>query len=180
MKIDLLNQVLLRWDSDSDCAAVVKTGGIDVVWLRGSDERIARACRAAGAEVLPAGAVRLVALDETGQVPPGALKLGLIDAWAAGGNYILAPEAALRDALLAGNHAAMAAWSQTGWTAGWLKAQQSLFRQPPPSTITVLVEPDKTIAEIGALMFRQSASPDLVSAGRVPASACHPEFRERT
>jgi len=243
MKVDLLNQIVLRWDSDSDCAALLKAGGIDVVWLQGSNERVAPACQTAGAQTLAAGDVRLVALDQAGQLPPGAmaavktgvwpgarasarnadgsvsagasqrawvdanayrvawlkalypeqlpvlgylpdkdagipagqaiaynsLELGLIDAWAAGGNYILAPDAAMRDALLGGNHAAMAAWSQMGRTALWLKEHQPLFRQPPPGTITVLVEPDETTAEIAALMYRQSASPALVSAGRVPA-----------
>ena len=45
---------------------------------------------------------------------------------------------------------------------------KTLLRQPPLSTITVLVERGDTTAEIAALMFRQSGSPELVSTERVP------------
>ena len=97
-----------------------------------------------------------------------SLELALIDAWAAGGNYLLAPDAAYRDALLRGDPAATAAWSQLGRTARWLKENEGLLREPPLSTITVLVERGDTAAEIAALMFRQSGSPELVSTERVP------------
>jgi hypothetical protein len=92
----------------------------------------------------------------------------LIDAWAAGGNCLLAPDAAYRNALLGGDPAAAAAWSQLGRSARWLKENQDLLRQPPLGSITVLVERGDTAAEIAALMFRQSASPELVSTERVP------------
>ena len=99
-----------------------------------------------------------------------SLELALVDAWAAGGNYLLAPDAAYRNALLRGDPAATAAWSQLGRTARWLKENQGLLRQPPLSTITVLVERGDTSAEIAALMFRQSGSPELVSTERVPSA----------
>ena len=47
-----------------------------------------------------------------------SLELALVDAWAAGGNYVLAPDAAYRDALLRGDAAAMAAWAQMGQLRG--------------------------------------------------------------
>jgi hypothetical protein len=56
-----------------------------------------------------------------------------------------------------------------GRTARWLKENRAVFRQPPLGAITVLVEPGEATAEIARLMFRQGASPDLVSAKRAPA-----------
>src|ERR1035437_10044333 len=242
MRVDLLNQIVLRWDSDSDCSGLLASGGIDAVWFPSHDDRIAEACRAAGADTLDADAIRFVGRDHTGPLPPGdflavkagvwpgarasarnadgsfsggasqrawidangylvawtkalfpgrapllaylpdsdagiaqgqvipydSLELALIDAWAAGGNCLLAPDAAYRNALLGGDPAAAAAWSQLGRSARWLKENQDLLRQPPLSTITVLVERGDTAAEIAALMFRQSGSPELVSTERVP------------
>jgi hypothetical protein len=242
MRVDLLNQIVLRWDSDSDCSGLLASGGIDAVWFPSHDERIAAACRAAGAQTLDADAIRFVGRDQTGELPPGdflavkagvwpgaratarnadgtfnggasqrawidangylvawtkalfpgrgpllaylpdsdagiaqdqvipydSLELALIDAWAAGGNYLLAPDAAYRNALLRGDAAATAAWSQLGQTARWLKENQELFRQPLVNTITVLVERGGNTAEIASLMFRHSGSPQLVSAGHVP------------
>ena len=242
MRVDLLNQIVLRWDSDSDCSGLLTSGGIDAVWFPSPEDRIVAACRAAGAETLDADAFRFVGRDPTGPLPPGdflalkagvwpgarasarnadgsfsggasqrawidangylvawtkalfpgrapllayfpdsdagigqgqvipydSLELALIDAWAAGGNYLLAPDAAYRNALLRGDPAATAAWSELGRTARWLKENQNLLRQPLLSTITVLVERGDATAEIAALMFRQSGSPDLVFTERVP------------
>jgi len=221
--VDLSEQVVLRWDSASSCAALVESGGIDAV--------------------LPAAAIRLLTLEEVGRgvaagetvaikagVWPGAhamargggafvagatsrawvdangyliawlralyperpsvlgylpdhdagiaagqviaydsLELALIDAWSAGGNYILAPDAAYRDALLAGQETALAAWKRMGRTARWLKQHRSLFLRPPAGTVTVLVEPGEATAEIANLLYRHSASPELISAARLPA-----------
>jgi hypothetical protein len=242
MAADLSGKVVLRWDSASSCAALLEPGGIDAVWLRVVDEAAERACRAAGAEVIPPAGIRLLPLDQAGQaqtgeaaairagVWPGAqaaargasgavvagatqrawvdangyliaylravcpgqppvlgylpdreagvpagrvvsyesLELALVEAWCAGGNFILAPDSAYREALLAGDARAAAAWKQLGHTARWLKERRDLFRRPPMSTITVLVEPGDTTAEIANLLFRHSGSPELVSAARIP------------
>ena len=243
MGVDLWNQIVLRWDSDSDCSRLLGPGAIDIVWLPKPDERTAAACRAAGAQTLAAGDLRLAGRDDPAAASPGglaalkaglwpgarasargsdgsfvagasqrawidangylvawekalcpgrppvlaylpdedagiskervvpyeSLELALVDAWAAGGNYVLAPDAAYRSALLSGDPRAVSAWTQLGRTARWLKENVSLFRQPPFPTITLLVEPGDASAEIAALMFRQSASPELVSIDRVPA-----------
>jgi hypothetical protein len=242
MRVDLPNQIVLRWDSDTDCSGLLASGGIDAVWFPSHDDRTAAACRAAGAEALEADTIRFVGRDPTGVLPPGdflamkagvwpgarasarnadgsfsggasqrawvdangylvawtkalfpgrapllaylpdsdagiakgqmipydSLELALIDAWAAGGNYLLAPDAAYRDALLRGDPAATAAWSELGRTTRWLKENRNLLRQPLLSTITLLVERGDATAEIAALMFRQSGSPELVSTERVP------------
>ena len=165
MRVDLAKQIVLRWDSDSDCSGLLASGAIDAVLLERADGRVAAACRAGGAETLDAGMVRFVGRDEAGPqaagdfvaikdgVWPGAragargadgaftagasqhawvdangylvawskalfpgrapvlgylpdreagiaqdqaiaydsLELALVDAWAAGGNYLLAP-----------------------------------------------------------------------------------------
>jgi len=98
-----------------------------------------------------------------------SLELALVDAWSAGGNYILAPDAAYRNALVAGQETALAAWKRMGRTARWLKQHRSLFLRPPAGTITVLVEPGEATAEIANLLYRHSASPELISAARLPA-----------
>ncbi len=242
VRVDLLDQIVLRWDSDSDCSGLLAGAGIGAVWFPSHEGHIAAACRAAGADTLDADSIRLVSRDHTGPLPPGdflavkagvwpgarasarsadgnfsggasqrawvdangylvawtkalfpgrapllaylpdsdagitqgqaipydSLELALIDAWAAGGNYLLAPDAAYRDALLRRDRAATDAWSQLGRTARWLKENRDLLRHPPLSTITVLIERGDASAEMAALMFRQSASPELVSAERVP------------
>jgi len=242
MRVDLLNQIVLRWDSDSDCSGLLSSGGIDAVWFPAREDHVAAACRAAGAETLEADTIRFAGRDQTGPLPPGdflavqagvwpgarasarnadgsfsggasqrawidangylaawtralfpgrapllayrpdndagigqgqviaydSLELALVDAWAGGGNFLLAPDAAYRNALVHGDPAATAAWRELGRTARWLKENHELFRQPPLSTITLLVERGDTTAEIAGLMFRQSGSPELVSTERVP------------
>ena len=101
-------------------------------------------------------------------LPFSSLELALVDAWAAGGNAILSPDAAYRDSLLRGDKTALAAWTRMGQTARWLKEHRSLFSQPALPNITVLVDSGDASAEIANLMFRQGASPDLVSAARPP------------
>jgi hypothetical protein len=225
MGVDLLNQIVLRWDSGSDCSALLASGGIDAVVdavrLAGRDEAGpfqgltaikagvwpgARASARSADGSFTAGASQRAWIDANGYlvawckalfperapvlgylpdseagiakdqvVGYDSLELALVDAWAAGGNYLLAPDAAYRNALLRGDPAATSAWAQLGRTARWLKENRALMRQPPFGTITVLVEPGEATAEIAALMFRHSGSPDLVPAGRAPA----PDARRR-
>ena len=242
MRVDLPNRIVLRWDSDSDCSGLLTSGGIDAVWFPSQEDRIATACRAAGADTLDADTIRFVGRDQTGPLPPGdflavksgvwpgakasardadgsfsggasqrawidangylvawtkalfpgrapllaylpdsdagiaegqvitydSLELALIDAWAAGRNYLLAPDAAYRDALLRGDPAATAAWSQLGRTARWLKENEGLLRQPPLSTITVLIERATPPPRSPRRCSAESGSPELVSTERVP------------
>ena len=250
MPADLAGKIVLRWDSTANCAPLLQPGGIDAVWLRTPGDGVAAACRAAGAEVFPADAIRLASLEEyalakpsetvvakaglwpgaqagarggngaveagatrqawvtangylaawlralypdrepvlgyapdhdagidPGRVlPSGALELALVDAWSAGGNFILTPESSYRDTLLAGDKASLAAWTRMGQTARWLKQHRSLFLQKPLDAVTVLVDAGDASREVAALLFRHSASPALVSAKRPPAPdpANHP------
>src|ERR1039458_2854891 len=81
MRVDLLSQIVLRWDSDSDCSGLLAGGGIDAVWFPSHNERIAAACRAAGADTLDADAIRCRSppLDPPTirQYPPSPLSMRL-------------------------------------------------------------------------------------------------------
>jgi hypothetical protein len=102
-------------------------------------------------------------------VPFGTLELALAEAWAAGGNYILALEPRYREALLRGDAEAMTAWRSLGRTARWLREHASLFRQPPLPIVTVLIDPGELSAEVANLMFRQGVSPALEAASNPPS-----------
>lgn len=105
--------------------------------------------------------------------PYDALELALIEAWANGGNYLLAVEPRYRKALLGGEEKAQAAWRQLGKTAGWLREHRALFGRPVFPIATALVEDDIT-AELANLMYRQNVSPRLVSSSAppVPSPEC--------
>jgi hypothetical protein len=75
---------------------------------------------------------RLVAMD--------TLELALIEAWAAGGNDLLALAPAWRQALQAGEASARSSWMRLGRTARWLKRNRELFGHPVLPGVTLLVE----------------------------------------
>ena len=84
-------------------------------------------------------------------VPYDSLELALIEAWMAGGNYILAMEPHYREALLSNDPKATAAWNQLGRTARWLREKIRLFRQPSFPIVTALVDAGPASAEIANL-----------------------------
>ena len=100
--------------------------------------------------------------------PYDTLELALVEAWAAGGNYVLFVEPKYREALLRQDAKALTAWRSLGRTARWLQEHTSLFRQPPFVTITALVESGAATAEIANLLFRRNASPALARADDPP------------
>jgi hypothetical protein len=101
-------------------------------------------------------------------VPYDTLELALIDAWTAGGNYLLAVEKYYREGLLKQEPKAIAAWAQLGKTARWLRENIGLFRQPVVPIVTALVEPGEETAEFGNLMYRRNVSPCLMASAAVP------------
>jgi len=107
------------------------------------------------------------AIERERYVP--SLELALIDAWAAGGNYVLTLTPEHRQELLSGKPEALAVWRRLGRTARWLRENAALFRQPTLPNITLLVERGDTTAELANLMYRQNASPRLVNAANPPA-----------
>ena len=102
-------------------------------------------------------------------LPYDSLELALIEARAAGGNYILNVEPRYREALLKGEERALAAWRQLGQTARWLREHRELFEQTVFPQITLLVQLDEETPEIAKLMYRRNASPALAPAARPPA-----------
>jgi hypothetical protein len=101
-------------------------------------------------------------------VPYESLEIGLMEARAMGGNWIVAPDERFRRQLNAGDTAAVEAWKKFGVFAGWLKANKALFGQPMYSTITAMVDQGMS-REYANLLFRRGASPSLVRAADVPA-----------
>jgi len=93
--------------------------------------------------------------------PPAlsSLELALIDAWAAGGNYVLTLTPEHRQDLLRAKREALAAWRGIGRTARWLRRHRALFRFPTMPNITLLVESGDTTAELANLFYRENASP---------------------
>jgi hypothetical protein len=108
-------------------------------------------------------------------VPYDSLELALIEAWTAGGNYLLALEPNYRGALLRNEPRAKAAWAQLGTTARWLQENIALFRQPVLPVVTALVDSGEATAEIGNLLYRRNVSPALCAAAALPPPA--PENR---
>jgi hypothetical protein len=95
-------------------------------------------------------------------VPYDSLELALIEAWTAGGNYLLAMEPHYREALKRNDPKATAAWQQLGRTARWLRQNIALFRQPTVPIVTAIVDTAPASAEIANLLYRRNASPALV------------------
>ena len=114
--------------------------------------------------------------DADAGVEPGRViryeshELALVEAWVAGGNYVLAPDARYREGLLKGAQDALTAWRRLGKTAAWLRANIALFRQPALPIITVLVDRGNMSLEIANLCYRFNVSPALVEAANLPAA----------
>jgi hypothetical protein len=115
-------------------------------------------------------------MDEEAGVKPGkppalsSLELALIEAWVAGGNYVLSLTPEHQQALIEGRAEARTAWRNLGRTARWLRGNIALFRQPTLPNITMLVESGETTAELASLMYRQNASPRLIRAADLAAA----------
>src|ERR1019366_8692079 len=173
MPADLTGKIVLRWDSTANCAPLLEPGGVDAVWLRTPGDGIAAACRAAGAEVLPADTIRLASLEEYGLAKPAETVVAKAGLWPGAQAGARATDGALEagatgQAWVTAN-GYLAAWTRMGQTARWLKQHRSLFLQKPMDAVTALVDPGDASSELAALLFRHSASPVLVAAKRAPA-----------
>ena len=233
MADNLAHSIVARWDHpDVKFVPLLREGGIQAVVVTSSNDAFADACRSAGIQIIPAGALqfadwktlpggateRAVVLTE-GQWPgmapgdgmagassgpwvdanlhwvaclralhpgrpallgylpkteqrltPGyALELALIEAWAGGGNYLLALEPAFREALLRDDARVRDNWRQLGRTAAFLQQNAERFGRPVSPELTVLVEPGEATPEIANLLFRRCLSPALAPAAEPPA-----------
>jgi hypothetical protein len=102
-------------------------------------------------------------------VPHDTLELALVEAWISGGNYVLSLGKRFREALLRSDGKALSDWKQLARTAGWLRENVALFRQPTMPTVTALVDSTETTAELVNLMYRQNVSPALEPIASPPA-----------
>ncbi len=98
-----------------------------------------------------------------------SVELALAEAWVSGGNYVMALHPGFREGLLKRAPEAMTAWRRIGVTAKWLRANESLFRQPALPIVTVLVDRSDLSQEIAQLSFRHNVSPSLAPAADPPA-----------
>jgi hypothetical protein len=97
------------------------------------------------------------------------LELALVEAWTSGGNYVLSLGERFREALLKRDEKALADWSRLARTAGWLRENVALFRQPALPVVTALVDSTEATAELVNLMYRQNVSPALAPITSPPA-----------
>ena len=97
------------------------------------------------------------------------LDLPLVEAWAAGGNFVLALQPSFRESLLRGDANALEAWRRLGRTAAWLREHAALFRGDAVPLVTVLVDRNESSMELASLCFRQNVSPALAPAANPPA-----------
>ncbi len=102
-------------------------------------------------------------------LPFETLELALVEAWANGGNYVLALEPRYRAALAERQERALSAWRSLGKTARWLRENRTLFGRAVFPNITALVDAGEESAEIANLLFRHNASPALARAADPPA-----------
>jgi hypothetical protein len=102
-------------------------------------------------------------------VPFDTLELALIEAWVAGGNYILAMPPDHREALRRNDPKAVAAWQQLGRTGAWLRKNVGMFRQPTVPIVTAVVDKGEASAEIANLLYRRNVSPALRAVTAIPA-----------
>jgi hypothetical protein len=101
-------------------------------------------------------------------VPFDSLELALIEAWAAGGNYILAIEPRYREALRGKDGMAIEPWQQLGRTVAWLQKNIELFRKPTTPAVTAIVDSAAASAEIANLLYRRNVSPALAAVTAIP------------
>jgi hypothetical protein len=101
-------------------------------------------------------------------LPFSTHELGLIEAWAFGGNWIVSLEPRFKEALLKGEPKALDAWRELGRTAGWLREHAGLFGKPVFPEVTMLVEGGEETAELANLAYRQNACPCLAPAQNPP------------
>jgi len=101
-------------------------------------------------------------------VPFESLELAFAEARVNGGNYVMAMDPRYREALLAGDAKAAAAWKALGVTVQWMKANGATFGRRPIPVITAMVDGSEETAEFTNLMFRNGATPLVAFAARPP------------
>jgi hypothetical protein len=101
-------------------------------------------------------------------LPDHSLELGLVEAFAAGGNVVLHPPERFHAALLAGKEETLAAWRRLGQTAAFLKQHAEWFRSPGAASVAVAAGTPEQSGEILNMLYRRNACPVVFSAAATP------------
>jgi hypothetical protein len=101
-------------------------------------------------------------------VPYESLELALAEAYAAGGNVVLAVPEKYQAALAAGEESALSAWRALGQTARFLKQHTDTFRQPGAARVAVAAGTFEQSGEVLNMAYRRNACPEVFSARAVP------------
>ena len=102
-------------------------------------------------------------------VPYETLELALVEAFAAGGNFVLTMEEAYRTALVAGDPRASAAWRSLGETSRFLRQHADLFRRASRARVAAVAGTLEQSGELLNLMYRRNLCPLVISSEAVPA-----------
>ncbi len=112
-----------------------------------------------------------VAKDQ--RVAYSSVELALAEAMAAGGRWIVTLPEHYRQALLAGEARAQAAWKSLARTARFLREHAGAFRQPSAARVAAAVDGLEDCAEILNLLFRHNVSPAVVRFDAIPPYGRH-------
>jgi len=102
-------------------------------------------------------------------VPSESLELGLIEAFVAGGNFVLSLPETCRAALVAGEAEALAAWRSLGQTVAFLKQHAETFRRPGAARVAVAAGTLEQSGGILNMMYRRNSCPVVFAASAIPA-----------
>ncbi len=101
-------------------------------------------------------------------VPHESVEVALVEAYLAGGNYVMSLPDDFRNALLSGDADAIAAWQSLGDTADYLRKNAEQIRRPNRSRIVAAAGSLAESGEILNLMYRRNLFPVVHPASDLP------------
>ena len=101
-------------------------------------------------------------------VPHESVEVALVEAFLAGGNYVMSLPDDFRDALLSGNKDAVSAWQSLGLTVSYLRENAEQIRRPNRSRIVAAAGSLVESGEILNLMYRRNLFPVVYPASDFP------------
>ena len=101
-------------------------------------------------------------------VPHESVEVALVEAFLAGGNFVISLPDDYRDALLASEKDAIAAWQSLGRTASYLRENAAQIRRPNRSRIVAAAGSLAESGEILNLMYRRNLFPVVHPATDLP------------
>ena len=107
-------------------------------------------------------------LSDGRAAPFESLELALVEAVAAGGNFVLTLPDDYRAALLRGDAKALPAWNSLGQTVRFLRDHSDWFSQPSRARVACAAGTLDQSGEILRLMFRRNLCPVVLPAASLP------------